>query len=139
MPTMFRSRYSQPAGSAYAEVVAEARREYHKIQKITPRRAPYVRAAYFKKDKVFINSFWEHLNQKPVRDRRRRLKLYLCAIDLIRNSTDAPSTSLNPNNTNELLYRFEGKTADGIIFQVQLKENKKKKRKNFISVFPVRK
>jgi hypothetical protein len=126
-------------GTSLGEVIKTARKQYHTIQKRTPRRVPYVRSKYFTKDKIFINSFWDHANQKSPKDRVRRIKLFPCAIEIIRNSPLAPDTVQNPNNPDESLHRFYGQSADGIFFTVQIKENKKTGRKDFISVFPVKK
>jgi hypothetical protein len=125
-------------GSAADELIKLARKEFHVIQKRTPRRQAHIRSRYFTKDKVFINQFWDHLEQKNRQDKVRRLRLYVCAIDLIRNTTIAPVTMQNPNNSDEALHRFAGKTADGEIFYVQVKENKKNNRKDFMSVFPAK-
>lgn len=100
------------------------------------KRNPYVRSTYFKKDKVFINLFWQHLNQKPRRDRKRRLKYYECAIDLLRNTPHEPETKPNPNGKNEIVHRFAGLTKDGDLFYVQVKEDKRSDNKYFMSVFP---
>jgi len=132
----YRTKSKQLPGSSYKELIAKARQEYHKIQKRTPRRVPYVRSAYFTKHKIFVNSFWDHLSQKSPRDRVRRLKLYPCAIELIRNSKATPDSMQNPNNKNENLHKLKGITPDGIHFAVQIKENKRTGRKDFISAFP---
>lgn len=134
----YKSSCYQLSGSSADELMKKARQEYHLIQKRTPRRQAYVRSRYFTKDKVFINQFWDHLNQKNRQDKVRRLRLYICAIDLIRHTTDAPETMQNPNNSDESLHRFTGNTADGKVFYVQIKENKKNNRKDFISVFPAK-
>ncbi len=128
----------QLPGSSVEELMKLARREYHTLQKRTPRRQAYIRSKYFTKDKIFVNQFWDHLGQKNRQDKVRRLKLYACAIDLIRNNTSAPETMQNPNNPDESLHRFEGKTADGVAFYVQIKENKKNNRKDFMSAFPAK-
>ncbi len=135
-PKIFKSKYGKLPGTSYDELIGLARYEYHLIQKRTPRRKPYVRSKYFTKDKIFINLFWDHLDQKIPIDRVRRLKLYINGIDLIRNSPYAPDTMQNPNNRNESLHRFAGLTASGEKFYVQIKENKRTARKDFISVFP---
>jgi hypothetical protein len=114
-----------------------ARREFHSIQKRTPRRQAYIRSKYFNKDKIFINQFWDHLSQKVREDKRRRLRFYACGIELIKNTAYSPETTQNPNNADELLHRFGGMTASGQLFYVQIKENKKNDRKDFMSVFPV--
>ena len=126
-------------GSALNEVMRLARYEYHLIQKKTPRRVPYVRSKYFVKDKIFINNFWEHLNQKSPKERIRRLKLYACAIDPLRNNVYAPETIFSNVETDINLHRFYGQTKDGQLFCVQVKENKRNNRKDFISVFPAKK
>lgn len=136
---VYHSEYSQLPGSALGEVMKRARHEYHKVQKRTPRRVPYVRSKYFTKDKIFINTFWEHLNQKAPKERVRRLKLYLCALDLVRNTTYAPVTIYTNTNKDIGLHRFHGQTKDGQYFCVQIKEIKRTNRKDFISVFPVNK
>ena len=132
----YRSKYNQIKGSSHVQVMREARYEYHKIQKRTPRRQAYVRSAYFKKDKVFINQFWDHLRQKSPGDQVRRLKLYLCAIDLIRNSKVSPDTIYTYLDMNTALHRFHGIANDGKRFEVQVKEDKRTNRKDFMSVFP---
>lgn len=132
----YRSKYNKLPGTSYAEVMAAARREYHAIQKRTPRRQPYIRSRYFKKDKIFVNQFWVHLNQKVSADRFRRLKLYICAVDVIRNCPYTPDTMQNPNKADELLHRYTALTKDGEQFYVQVRENKVSKRKDFMSVFP---
>lgn len=116
-------------------MVAKARHEYHKIQKRTPRRKAYIRSAYFSKDKIFINQFWDHLKQKRPNDRLRRVKYYLCALDLIRHATSSPETIIEKTLDTQL-HRFTGKTKDGEVFFVQIKHNIKTGRKDFMSVFP---
>ena len=132
----YRSKYGKLPGTSHARAVQAARHEYHKIQKRTPRRQAHVRSRYFRNDKVFINQFWEHIKQKHPGDQVRRLRLYLCAIDVIRNSTTSPNTIFNKADLNIILHRFEGKTKDGEPFYVQVKENKRTNRKDFMSVFP---
>lgn len=132
------SKYNPLPGTSHASVFRSARYEYHKIQKLTPRRQPYVRSRYFSKDKVFVNSFWEHLRQKHPGDQLRRAKLFLCAIDLIRNTKHWPEIVTDKTSGTQL-YRFFGKTNEGQIFCVQIKHNIKTDRKDFMSVFPANK
>jgi hypothetical protein len=133
---VYKSKYSRLSGSSYREIVASARREYHMIQKRTPRRIPYVRSAYFAKDKVFLNTFWDHVRQKHPADQERRLKLYGAAVDLIRNSKLTPDTVFAEDDKDSLLHRFYGLSQDGQYFSVQIKESKRTHRKEFMSVFP---
>lgn len=135
---MYKSKYKQLPGTSYSELIRLARSEYHTIQKRTPRRVPYIRSAYFTKDKIFVNNFWDHLSQKSPRDRVRRLKLYIAAIDTLRNSKIPPESMQNPNNREETLHRFSSITDDEITFYVQVKENKRTNRKEFISCFPAK-
>ena len=134
---VYKSKHGQIPTSSHAAVMRVARYEYHKIQKRTPRRQPYVKSQYFRKDKIFVNMFWEHLNQKRLHDQVRRTRLYICAIDLIRHSPHTPDTIFSKGNLNVLLHRFDGETKDGLRFHVQIKENKRTGRKDFMSVFPV--
>jgi hypothetical protein len=135
---IFRAQVAEYRGTSVAELMKYARLEYHTIQKRTPRRIPYVRSKYFVKDKIFLNTFWDHVNQKRVSDKIRRLRLFGCAIELIRKSPLAPETVQSPTNGNELLHRMYGVSTNSTVFCVQIKENKKTHRKDFISVFPIK-
>ncbi len=132
---IFRSKQSKLPGTNYKEVYKKAKDIYSLIEKKT-KRQPYLRSVYFKKQKVFFSLFWKHLFDKQPYDRARRLKYFVCAIDLIRNSKISPTTKTNPNKRSELLHRFTGKSNDGSIFYVQIKEEPKKKKLNLISIFP---
>lgn len=138
---VYHSKCDLLPGTSYPEVVAAARREYHVIQKRNPRRIPYVRSAYFKKDsrqeKIFISNFWDHLKSKRATDQRRRLRFYVCAIDLLRNAKNEPEVVIG-EEPGTLKYRFIGKANNGELFCVQIKQDKKTGRKDFISVFPVK-
>lgn len=135
---VYKSRYSKLPGTTYTEIVKLARRHYHKIQKQTPRRQTYVRSKYFTKDKIFINEFWKHLEQKDWGDRARRIKLFPCGIDLIRNTTFSPVVVVEAQRPRELLYRFTGMTNEGEMFLVQIKENQRSNRKDLMSIFPIK-
>jgi len=135
---VYSSKYSQIPGSSYEEVMPVARKEFNKIRNRTKRR-PYVRSKYFKGDKIFLLTFWDHLAKKHRNDKMYRLKLYNCAIDLLRNSTFTPDTKFRKDDLNIMLHRFEGKSNDKINFYVQVKQDKRTGRKDFMSVFPARK
>lgn len=137
--SLFRSKYGLLAGTDYDEVMHVSRREYRAIQRRNPRRQPYVRSKYFNSDKVFITIFWQHLAQKRKGEQMKRAKLLSCAIDLLRNTSVPPDTIFNKANPNEMLHRFSGQTKDGQLFYVQVKQNKKTDRKDFMSVFPANK
>lgn len=122
-------------GTDYKEVYPPARKLYNRIKAQT-KRQPYIRAAYFSKEKVFIELFWVHLNQKNQKERRKRLKYYACAIELLRTTKNRPATRNNPNKSVEYLHRFTGATVTGDIFYIQVKENRRTGRKDFMSVFP---
>ena len=132
---VYQTKIKKLAGTDYREVYPKAFSIYKQIRAQTKRR-PYVRSAYFKKDKVFIDYFWQHLWQKNWPDRFRRLKYYACAIDLIRNSKAEPVSKLNPNRPKEILHRFAGITPDKELFFVQISEDTKLGRKGLVSVFP---
>ena len=130
----YKTKIKKVGGTSYKEVVKKARAIFHLIEKRSKRIA-YLRSGYFDKEKIFINLFWTHLNQKSPRERIKRLKFIGCAFDLIENSRDKPSSKPNPNNKKELLHRFGGVTQKGELFYVQIKESTKTKRKDFMSVF----
>lgn len=122
-------------GTDYEEVYPPARKLYNQIKSKT-KRNPYVRSSYFKKEKVFIELFWIHLNQKNRKDRNKRLKYYACGIELLRETRQLPVTKKNPNKASELLHRFAGITSNGDLFYIQVKENTRTKRKDLMSIFP---
>ena len=122
-------------GTSYKEVEKIALKIFKEI-KSKSKRIPYIRSEYFNNEKVFLNIFWSHLHEKQLPERLRRLKYFDCALDLIKNSKMEPVKKVNPKDKTVLLYRFTGKTKGGDIFQVQIKENRKSKRKDFISILP---
>jgi hypothetical protein len=133
----YQSKYSPIAGTSHGEVMRAARAEFHKAQKRTPRRETYVRCRYFSKDKIFINTFWDHLKQKSPGDQLRRLKYYICGLDLVRNTANSPESIFSKSEGDYVLHRFYGLAKSGQPFCVQIKENKRTGRKDFMSVFPV--
>ena len=124
-------------GTNYKEVYRAAVGVYSEIEKRTKRK-PYVRSAYFSKQKIFFDYFWLHLRQKPFAERTRRLKLFQATIELIRNSRNNPASLQNPSKETELLHRFAGYTKGKELFYVQIKENKRTGRKQLMSMFPAK-
>lgn len=131
---IYKSKAVLLVGSSYDEVLERARKEHKKIENVT-KRQPYVRSTYFKKDKIFISTFWTHLMQKHRKDRMKRLKLYSAAIDLMRNSHCEPETIFKKGDLSTILHRFYGVTKDGVEYCVQVKQDKRSGRKDFMSVF----
>ena len=131
----FHSKQSKLTGSNYKEIEKQAIEIFRTIKSKT-KRTPYVRSKYFKKEKIFLNLFWSHLYQKHEKDRVRRLKFYACSLDLIQNSTVTPETRENFSKKDELLHRFFGRSKNNEKFVVQIKENKRTHRKDFISIYP---
>lgn len=131
----YQSKFKRLSGSNYKGVYPLALRIYKQIESRTKRK-PYIRSAYFKKDKIFLDYFWQHLRQKNLKDRTRRLKYYQCALDLIRNSKLEPTSKQNPNKKQEILHKFAGLAKNKEVFYVQISENKKTDQKYFMSVFP---
>lgn len=131
---VYSSRQHKISGRSYSDVERAARSLHNEIARST-KRTPYVKSAYFGKEKVFIDVFWSHLSQKTRTDRKRRLKFYAAALDLIQNSRMRPEEKPNPNGKNETVYRFAGTTAESELFYVQIKRDSKGG-KYFMSVFP---
>jgi hypothetical protein len=73
--------------------------------------------------------------QKDFKNRTKRLKLYASALDLLANTQQEPETIFQKNDLSVLLHRFYGVTADGVEFCVQVKQDKRTGRKDFMSVF----
>ena len=132
---VYKSKYGKLSGTSYGEIYPAAWTLYKQVQART-KRQPYLRAQYFAKNKVFLNYFWHHMRQKSFKDRARRIRYMQAALDLIRHTPHTPLTKQDPGNPNVLLHRFAGQTKDGESYYVQIKENKKTDRKDFISVFP---
>lgn len=124
-------------GTKFREVKKKAFYLYSEIKKRTKRKS-YIRSAYFKKDKIFLDLFWGHLfEKKNFIDLMRRMKFYPCALELIQKSFFKPTSKENPNKPSEVLHRFAGITPQNELFFVQIKEDKKSGRKWFMSVFPI--
>lgn len=132
----YRTKCKKLSGTNCREVYRKAFVIYKKLKSKSKRR-PYVRSAYFRKDKVFLELFWKHLKEKNWRDITRRLKYFSCAIELLKYSTFEPISKQNPNKSSEIFHRFAGITINNEIFFVQIKEDKNH-RKWFISLFPIR-
>jgi hypothetical protein len=109
---------------------------YLKQIKKKSKRKPYVRSAYFKREKIFLDLFWVHLFEKARGDRLRRLKYFAAAIELIENSRQIPSTKEDVNNRGVLLHRFSEITKDKETFFIHIKESKVSVYKHLISIFP---
>jgi hypothetical protein len=124
------------AGTSYGEVYTKAKFIYKTYSSKTKRR-PYIRSRFFKKEKIFLDLFWIHLSEKNQGDRLRRLRLYACGIDLIKNSRIVPLSQRNTERPSEILHRFYGVDFDGEQFIVQIKEHIKTREKNFMSVLPL--
>ena len=135
MINAYHTQISKLNGTDYGEVLRKAHTIYNRIASKTKRK-PYVRSVYFKKEKVFLDYFWQHLQQTNRRDSLRRIRFYACALDLVMNSHAQPLIEQNRNKPSEMLYRFAGVTKEKDVFFVQIKENIHKKNKYFISVFP---
>ena len=133
--TPYSTRSSILSGTSLSEVMRGAHTVYNPIKHKT-KRNPYIRSAYFKKEKVLFDFFWEHLSHKPPRERTERLKYFRAAIELIEQSRQAPISKLNPNKPTELLHRFAGLTRERLLFYVQIKETVSTGRKYFMSCFP---
>jgi hypothetical protein len=132
---VYKTKASTIKGTSYEEVVKTARKAYGEV-KAQRKRSPYVRMKYFKGEKVFVNLFWEHNVQMHKRDRLKRLPFYAASLELISETRHAPQVTLKKSESNLVYYRFNGITQNGRLFTVQIKENIKTGRKDFMSVFP---
>ena len=132
----YQAKSSKLPGTSYKEVYKHARAVFEPIKRRTKRR-PYIKSAYFSKQKIFFDFFWVHLwKSGGNKERVRRLKYFKASIEVLRYSRNHPATKENPNKKSELLHRFAGLTKEKEIFYVQVKENKRTGRKYFMSCFP---
>lgn len=133
---IYRTKATKLKGTDFKEVHNRALAIYNPIKKKTKRR-PYIRSAYFRKEKIFLGLFWQHLfDKKNWKDRVRRLKYLPAAIELIRHSRFEPKSKENPNNNSEILHRFAAITSENDLFYVQIKEDKRTGQKWLMSVYP---
>ncbi len=115
--------------------MAKARLYFQALQKRNARRQPYVRSKFFYGDKVFINIYWNHLVQKRKSEQLKRSRLLPAALDLLRNATISPTILQNYSDKQHKYFRFKGRTKDGTIFYVQVRQNLRTDRKDFMSAF----
>lgn len=132
---IYRSKAQKIRRQTYRRILDVCTKIYKEIQSKSKRR-PYVRSKFFRNEKVFLELFWVHLRQKNKKERTKRLRYFEPALDLLMHSVCTPVIKENPNKNSEFLYRFHGISQDGEEFFVQVKEDKKKRQKYFMSVFP---
>lgn len=132
----YQTSVSKIKGSDFKEVHKKAFDLFLQIKKKSKRK-PYIRSKYFHKQKIFLQLYWEHLFEKENwRDRLRRVKLYAAAIEMLQLSDYEPITRESLQKKGEIFYRFGGISAEGDYFFVHIKEDKKRKQKFLISIFP---
>jgi len=131
----YQTKAGKIPGTNYSELIKAARLIFHTIEKRSKRR-PYIRSAYFDKEKIFFDYFWVHLEGKSYRDRTRRLKYFSCALELIENSRAAPISKVSQERKDEILHRFTGISREGDVFLVQIKEKILNGQKYLLSLFP---
>jgi len=136
MIKLYKTKAKKLPGTHWHQVNKKAFSQYKNI-KIKSKRRPYIRSAYFGKEKIFLGLFWQHLHEKAnIRDKTRRLRYFPCAIELIQNSRIKPTAKISKEESKIYLHRFAGITPDKKRFFVQIKENTKNHQKWLISVFP---
>ena len=117
-------------GHNYATIIKIARKIFNRVAAQTKRR-PYIRSAYFKGEKIFLDNFWPHLMHKNPRDRLRRLQFLQGGFELIQNSRKPP---ISVKEEKGEFYRFAG-LCSGRLFYIQIKEDLKRKQKFLMSMF----
>ncbi len=133
----YQTQTSRLTGTNYKEIYKKAINIYRNICRKTKRRA-YIRSTYFKKSKIFLGPFWQHLEDKfSNNDKARRLKYYACALEIIEKSKINPTSKENIDKPSEIFHRFGGITRDQKSFYVQIKEDKRNGEKYLISIFPI--
>lgn len=134
-PGFYQTKSGKLPGTSYKEVHRRALEIYKTVKRKTKRK-PYIRSAYFKRQKIFFDYFWIHLSQKSFPEKIRRLQYFAAAVDLLQYSRITPTSKENPNKQSEILHRFGGMTKNREKFYVQIKEHKPTGTKQLMSVFP---
>lgn len=135
---IYRVKNKKLTGTDFKEVHKKAYNFYQQIKRKSKRR-PYIRSTYFKKNKIFLGLFWQHLHEKHFKEQVRRMKFFPCGIELIKFSKFNPESKENVDKKSEILHRFMGATSENEIFFVQIKEDKRSGEKFLISIFPIAK
>lgn len=139
IPQAYKVKTRRLPGTHWSRLLKKAFGSYKEIKRKSKRR-PYVRSAYFDKQKIFLELFWRHLHEKEnLRDKSRRVAYFPAAIELIQNSRLEPISKENPNRKGEIVHRFAGITPEQELFFVQIKEDRRKDQKWLMSVFPLNK
>lgn len=87
----YKTKTKALTGTDYREISRKAFSIYQQIKRKSKRR-PYARSAYFRKEKIFLGLFWNHIHEKNYWDQMRRMKFFGCAIELIQNSHFEPTS-----------------------------------------------
>lgn len=132
----YKTHVRKLSGNHWPRLWKKAFGQYKEIRRKSKRR-PYVRSAYFGKQKIFLGIFWQHLEGKNLRDKARRIAYFPCAMELIQKTRCEPVSKENPNRREEIVHRFAGSTPDNEIFFVQIKEDRHNDQKWLISIFPL--
>ncbi len=132
---IYRVKSKKLAGTDFKEIHKKAFNLYKEINGRSKRR-PHIRSIYFKKNKIFLGLFWQHLHEKHFKEQVRRMKFFPCGIELIKFTSFDPESKENHNKRSELLHRFTGITSENEHFSVQIKEDKQSGEKFLISIFP---
>lgn len=123
-------------GSNYKEIHRNYEKYFRSLQRKS-KRQPYVRSAYFLKQKIFLNLFWVHLFDKTHNVRSIRLKYIPATIELLEHSRIDPVTILNLEAKSELFHRFYGLTKSKQKFVVQVKQIKSTGKLYLMSAYPI--
>jgi hypothetical protein len=111
----------QPLAGSTEERARKNALEYYQAIKRKTKRKPYIRAAFFEKQKIFLDVFWSHTFEKSRKVRAERFKLFPCAIELLEKTTKTPEIYIPTQKKSETWLRFFGRTTTGVHFVVQVK------------------
>lgn len=123
-------------GSSYKEILKSSDKYFSSLQRRS-KRQPYIRSAYFLKQKIFLNLFWKHLYDKAHSVRGIRLRYLPAAVDLLEHSRNDPITIYNIEAKAELFHRFYGITKEKNRFVAQIKQIKRSGKLYLMSIYPI--
>jgi len=117
---MYQCKTSEINAGSNNRVIEQARKFIEEWRSECSGSKPYVRVKFLgKKQRVFIDDFHYHIEDKNLKDKAGRYRLIPCVKELLKHSSDEPSI------TNDGNLMLQGQTPTGDKFKVIIRPEKK--------------
>jgi len=118
---MYQCRTPPLKAAKRGRIVTKAHAFIREWRTESPGSRPYVRVKFLGrgKQRVFIDTFQKHIEEKTDREMMRRYPLLPCVKELLTKTTDAPTRTKDGN------LMLEGMTPDGMTFKTILRLGKR--------------